>query len=213
MLPITRKALGRDWMEFFTVLVWATVILIMFLSKLKAAQDVLIAIILGTIFAIANADYLFAKFRFYKVYVVLRRALWQDCWGSGVLSLLCLAIHYQWHEASWPGALLHLSSLAAWTLGGVQTGPMVSCALWAGGKNQMTKIQLMLRIISQAAGSIIAFAVFGLYYSFAFPGEGPFSHFFGLESLAAAALVFATSVVQIRHREAKIREQIASKSQ
>ncbi|CAE7894847.1 pppA, partial [Symbiodinium microadriaticum] len=75
MLPISRKQIGRDWMEFFTILVWATVILIMFLAKLKAFQDVLIAIILGTLMMIANADFFFSHFRIYKIYRVLRRSL------------------------------------------------------------------------------------------------------------------------------------------
>merc|ERR1719401_3140738 len=130
----------------------------------------------------------------------------QDCFGTAGLSLFCLGLHGQWHDARWPGALLHLSTLAAWAACGVQTGPMVSCGIWAGGKNQMTKIQLMLRIIAQATGSILAFAVFGLYFSFRFPGEGPFSHFFGLESLGAAVVAFVASVAHIRQREQHLRE-------
>ncbi|CAE7238377.1 pppA, partial [Symbiodinium sp. KB8] len=78
MLPISRKQIGRDWMEFFTILVWATVILIMFLAKLKAFQDVLIAIILGTLMMIANADFFFSHFRIYKIYRVLRRSLLKE---------------------------------------------------------------------------------------------------------------------------------------
>eukprot|EP00913_Durusdinium_trenchii_P002727 g2523.t1 len=104
--------------------------------------DVLIAIILGTLMMIANADFFFSHFRIYKIYVV-------GC--------------------------------------GVQTNPLLSAGLWAGGRNQMTKVQLFLRILAQVAGSVIAFAAFGLYYSFRFPGEGPFSHFLGLESACSAA--------------------------
>mmetsp|Transcript_11405 Transcript_11405/g.17202 ORF Transcript_11405/g.17202 Transcript_11405/m.17202 type:complete len:214 (-) Transcript_11405:121-762(-) len=213
MLPIARKALGRDWMEFFTVLVWATVILIMFLSKLKAAQDVLVALILGTLFAIANADYLFSHFRFYKIFVVLRKELLKDTVVTGALSLFCLALHYNWHEAAWPGILLQFLTLAVWIATGAQPGPMVSLGIWAGGKNQMTKIQLMLRMVAQTAGNIVAFASFGLYYSFAFPGEGPFSHFFGLESNLAAGLVLIMTVILIRHRETVVQNKIAEKSQ
>eukprot|EP00443_Scrippsiella_acuminata_P121066 CAMPEP_0115663542 /NCGR_PEP_ID=MMETSP0272-20121206/47893_1 /TAXON_ID=71861 /ORGANISM="Scrippsiella trochoidea, Strain CCMP3099" /LENGTH=186 /DNA_ID=CAMNT_0003101891 /DNA_START=149 /DNA_END=709 /DNA_ORIENTATION=+ len=182
----------------------------MFLSKLKAFQDVMIALILGAIFAICNADSIFARFRFYKVFIALRKPLQKDCASTVGLSLLCLALHGQWHEARWPGAALHLSSLAAWALYGVQTGPMVSCGIWAGGKNQMTKIQLMLRIIAQATGSVLAFAIFGLYFSFRFPGEGPFSHFFGLESLGAAVVAFIASVAHIRHREQHLRSEAAA---
>jgi len=200
-------------MQFFTVLVWGTVILIMFLSKLKAFQDVLVAIILLCLFAIFNADQIFGNFKFYKIYVILKSALKKDCFGMFVLSLLCLAIHGQWHDARWPGALLHLSTLAAWAASGVQAGPMVSCGLYAGGKNQMTRIQLMLRVAAQATGGALAFAAFGLYYSFRFPGEGPFTHFFGLESLLAAIAVFGASVVSIRHREAKTRTEMAAKAQ
>lgn len=188
-------------------------ILIMFLSKLKAFQDVLIALILGAIFAICNADSFFSRFRFYKIYIGLRKPLFKDCMSTVALSLFCLAIHGQWHEARWPGAALHLSSLAAWAACGVQSGPMVSCGIWAGGKNQMTKIQLMLRIIAQATGSVLAFAIFGLYFSFRFPGEGPYSHFCGLESLGGAIVAFVASVVHIRHREQHLREAAATKAQ
>ncbi|CAE8592125.1 unnamed protein product, partial [Polarella glacialis] len=131
--------MGRDWMEFFTVLVWATVILIMFLSKLKASQDVLIALILGTMMLVGNADFFFSHFRFYKIYFVLRKSLLKDVVGACSLGLGCLAAHGQWPEARSPGAALHLASLAAWVLLGVQTSPLLSAGLWAGGKNQMTK--------------------------------------------------------------------------
>uniref|UniRef100_A0A7S0B5G7 Uncharacterized protein n=1 Tax=Pyrodinium bahamense TaxID=73915 RepID=A0A7S0B5G7_9DINO len=198
MLPLSRVQVGRDYMEFFTVVVWATVILIMFLAKLKAMQDVLIAIILIIIMAICNADSLLANFHFYKVFVVFRWALLRDCICAVFLTLGWLGVHGAWPEARAPGILLHLSALAPWVLCGVQSSPVVSCGLWAGGRNQMTKIQLMLRILAQVTGTILAFAVFGLYYSFRFPGEGPFRHFFGLESVCSAGVTFVASVLHIR---------------
>ncbi|CAJ1433896.1 unnamed protein product, partial [Effrenium voratum] len=161
MLPISKKQVGRDWMEFFTILVWATVILIMFLAKLKAFQDVLIAVILGTLMLVANADFFFSRFRMYKIYVVLRKSLFKDVVGAAGLGLFCLALHGMWPEAKGPGVALHLASLAAWVSCGVQTSPLLSAGLWAGGRNQMTKVQLLLRILAQVAGSIIAFAGFG----------------------------------------------------
>ncbi|CAE7213164.1 pppA [Symbiodinium natans] len=212
MLPISRKQIGRDWMEFFTILVWATVILIMFLAKLKAFQDVLIAIILGTLMMIANADFFFSHFRIYKIYKVLRRSLLKDVIGASALGLLCLSLHGLWPEAKGPGVALHLASLAAWVVCGIQTHPLLSAGLWAGGRNQMTKVQLFLRVLAQAAGSIIAFAVFGLYWSFRFPGEGPFSHFLGLESACSAAVTFAASVAHIRVRDAQAAKDLAKVS-
>mmetsp|Transcript_10630 Transcript_10630/g.31211 ORF Transcript_10630/g.31211 Transcript_10630/m.31211 type:complete len:218 (+) Transcript_10630:65-718(+) len=203
MLPISRVQVGRDWMEFFTVLVWGTVILIMFLAKLKVAQDVLVAIILLTIMAICNADTLLSGFRFYKIFVVLRKSLMKDCFSAASLALVCLTVHGMWPDARAPGVALHIASLAAWVACGVQTSPLISCGLWAGGRNQMTKIQLMLRIGAQVTGSILAFAMFGLYYSFRFPGEGPFRHFFGLESTCGALVAFVASVLHIRARDAR----------
>eukprot|EP00441_Pelagodinium_beii_P018328 CAMPEP_0197665714 /NCGR_PEP_ID=MMETSP1338-20131121/60214_1 /TAXON_ID=43686 ORGANISM="Pelagodinium beii, Strain RCC1491" /NCGR_SAMPLE_ID=MMETSP1338 /ASSEMBLY_ACC=CAM_ASM_000754 /LENGTH=186 /DNA_ID=CAMNT_0043244601 /DNA_START=36 /DNA_END=596 /DNA_ORIENTATION=- len=183
--------------------------MIMFLAKLKAFQDVLIAIILGTIMLVANADFFFSHFRLYKIYVVLRHALLKDVVGSATLGLVCLAVHGLWPEASAPWVALHLTALAAWALCGIQANPMVSVGLWAGGKNQMTKAQLLLRILAQAAGSVIAFAAFGLYYSFRFPGEGPFGHFLGIGSACSAAVTFAGSVAHIRVIDAQTASRLA----
>jgi|ERR1712194_1006729 len=173
----------------------------MFLSKLKATQDVLVTIILLIIFGIFNADALFSNFRFYKIYFVLRKALFRDCMGAAGISLVCLLLHGQWPDASLPGVLHQFSALAAFLVFGVQTGPMVSCGVFTGGKNQMTKIQLMLRIVAQTTGTVLSFATFGLYYSFALPGEGPFNHFFGLESLVSAGVVLGASVFRMKQQE------------
>merc|ERR1719401_613435 len=148
-----------------------------------------------------NADFFFAKFRFYKIYIVLRRSLLKDFVSAASVSLFCLALHGMWPDAYAPGVALHFSSLAAWVACGVQTSPMVSCGLWAGGKNQMTKMQLFLRLSVQLAGIVLAFAIFGLYFSFRFPGEGPFRHFFGTGSLCGAGITFVTSVAHIRFRD------------
>lgn len=203
MLPISRLQVGRDWMEIFTILVWFTVILIMFLAKLKATQDVLIAMIMMTIMAIVNADALFSKFRFYKVYLVLRKPLGADCQYSFFQALFCLVLHGIWPEARGPGILLHILSFVAWVQYGVQTSPMVTCGIWYGGTNQLTKIQLGLRLAAQWAGGFIAFAMFGLWYSFRFPGEGPFGHIFCLEGAVCAAATFGASILHIRHYEAR----------
>mmetsp|Transcript_56598 Transcript_56598/g.131941 ORF Transcript_56598/g.131941 Transcript_56598/m.131941 type:complete len:217 (+) Transcript_56598:56-706(+) len=216
MLPVSRVKIGRDYMEFFTVLVWATTIVIMFLAKLKAMQDVLIAIIIIILMAICNADSWASHFRFYKVFFVLRWTLFQDCLWATFLTLSWLCVHGAWPEASAPGALLHLSALFPWALCRVQSNPVVSLGLWAGGKNVMTKVQLMLRIGAQALGMILAFAIFGLYYSFRFPGQGPFRHFFGLSSTCAAAATFGLSVCHIRavdHEDALRQAKAPSKLQ
>merc|ERR1712151_220119 len=123
--------------------------------------------------------------------------------SAAALSLGCLVAHGMFPEMRAPGVALHIASLAAWAFCNVQTSPVVSCGLWAGGRNQMTKIQLMLRIIAQAAGSVLAFALFGLYYSFRFPGQGPYKHFFGLESICGATITFGASVLYIKRRDAQ----------
>eukprot|EP00928_Gymnodinium_smaydae_P074314 TRINITY_DN57370_c0_g1_i1.p2 TRINITY_DN57370_c0_g1~~TRINITY_DN57370_c0_g1_i1.p2 ORF type:complete len:220 (-),score=55.83 TRINITY_DN57370_c0_g1_i1:96-755(-) len=213
MLPISRVQVGRDWMELFTVLVWLTVILVMFLAKLKALQDVLIAIVLLILMGIANADTLFAKLRVYKIYLVLRKALLKDCFSAASITLGCLIVHGMFPSAQAPGVALHLGSLLAWFACGVQPSPLISCGLYAGGRNQMTKIQLMLRIAAQFAGIVLSFALFGLYYSFRFPGEGPFAHIFSVQGAIGAFVAFAASAAQIRMKEAKTAPAPAMRSQ
>jgi hypothetical protein len=185
-------------MELFTILVWGTVIFIMFMAKLKALQDVLVALILLLLMAIWNADALFQNFRLYKVYVVLKASLKKDLCGPGLIAFGCLVLHGFWPDAWLPGVLLHLSGLAAWTVCRVQTNPMVSCGLWAARRNQLTTNQLLLRVVAQLTGATLAFAIFGLYYSFRFPGVGPFAHIVSIESLVSALVTFGGSVAHIR---------------
>merc|ERR1719183_2980757 len=147
---------------------------------------------------IVNADSIFAKFRFYKIYFVLRKSLHRDLYYAISLTGGCLIAHRYYPEAKLPGIVLHLASLVVYFRSGVQANPMVSCALVMGGKNQMTKIQLLLRVAFQSTGMLLALAVFGFYYSFRFPGRGPFHHFFCLESAISAVAVFLVCVGHIR---------------
>eukprot|EP00811_Abedinium_folium_P007292 NODE_16727_length_980_cov_12.078546.p1 GENE.NODE_16727_length_980_cov_12.078546~~NODE_16727_length_980_cov_12.078546.p1 ORF type:complete len:210 (+),score=27.84 NODE_16727_length_980_cov_12.078546:110-739(+) len=201
MLPISQKDFGRDPLEMVTILVWFTVILIMFFSKLKALQDVLIMTLMSIGMLIYNADSLFAHTRSYKVYVVLKRSLRADCGGATAAALICLLLHGMWPDASWPGAAMHLSSFVLWLAGSTQTSPVLSCGIYLGGKNLMTRSQLRLRVGAQVVGMMLAFAMFGLYYSFQFPGEGPFNHIFGLESCAGAAATFCVAAAHTRWAE------------
>merc|ERR1712151_641369 len=105
-----------------------------------------------TIMGIVNADALFAHFRIYKVFVILRRTLLKDCLAAMSVLLACLIVHGFKPEARAPGVAVHIAALASWALNGVQTSPLVSCALWIGGRNLMTKNQLLLRILAQVAG-------------------------------------------------------------
>eukprot|EP00747_Dinoflagellata_sp_TGD_P162950 gnl/TRDRNA2_/TRDRNA2_181136_c0_seq1.p2 gnl/TRDRNA2_/TRDRNA2_181136_c0~~gnl/TRDRNA2_/TRDRNA2_181136_c0_seq1.p2 ORF type:complete len:213 (+),score=45.22 gnl/TRDRNA2_/TRDRNA2_181136_c0_seq1:96-734(+) len=203
MLPIGKVQSGRDWMEIFTVLVWATVILIMFLAKLKAMQDVLLCAIMGFLMLLFNADALFASQRWYKIFVVLRETLKKDCLTTLAIALTCLMAHGVWHEARWPGVAMHIASLLAWVCLGIQTSPLVSCGLHIGGKNIMTKLQLKMRIGAQICGGGLAFCLFGMWWSFKFPGEGPFRHFFGIESFIGAVVTVAGSIANARQRDAK----------
>eukprot|EP00927_Polykrikos_kofoidii_P077682 TRINITY_DN74599_c0_g1_i1.p1 TRINITY_DN74599_c0_g1~~TRINITY_DN74599_c0_g1_i1.p1 ORF type:complete len:246 (+),score=40.55 TRINITY_DN74599_c0_g1_i1:65-739(+) len=203
MLPISRVQVGRDWMDFFTVLVWGTVILIMFLAKLKAAQDVQVVIILSIIMFICNADSIMGRLRVYKIYLVLKSALRKDCLSASGVALGCLVLHGVWPDARAPGVLLHLAAVAAWVTLGVQTSPLVSCGIYLGGRNQMTKTQMFLRVGAQVVGSVLAFAVFGLYFSFRFPGEGPYRHIVSLESLFSALVAFVASVVLVKRQESE----------
>jgi len=203
MLPVGGVKPGRDWLEIFTIVVWGTAILIMFLAKLKAMQDVYVGIVLAVILAIINADTFFAKFKIYKMYMVLRRALFKDFVGTALISVCCLGLHGHWPEANAPGAILHLSALGVWLASGVQASPMVSTALYFGGRNLMTKHQLWLRACAQVCGFLIAFAAFGLYYSFALPGEGPFQHIISPVSILSALATFGGTFVCIQRREKK----------
>eukprot|EP00929_Paragymnodinium_shiwhaense_P007154 TRINITY_DN111096_c0_g1_i1.p1 TRINITY_DN111096_c0_g1~~TRINITY_DN111096_c0_g1_i1.p1 ORF type:complete len:206 (+),score=49.46 TRINITY_DN111096_c0_g1_i1:92-709(+) len=204
MLPISRVQVGRDWMEIFTVLVWATVFLLMFLSKLKATQDILVGIILVTIMAIVNADSLFAKFRIYKVYVVLRKSIRQDCVAAFTSALGCLIFHAFMPDSRAPGIVLHFSALPLWVMYGLQSSPLVSAALYLAGRNQMTKMQLVVRVLAQVAGLVLAFALFGLYYSFRFPGEGPFRHVLSVEGALSGAATFGAVVAHLKMKEGKV---------
>lgn len=202
MLPVGGKVkAGRDWLEIFTIVVWFTAILIMFLAKLKAMQDVYVSTVLAVILAIVNADTFFAKFKIYKMYMVLRKALFKDFLATALISTCCLITHGQWPETNLPGAILHLAALGVWLGNEVQASPMVSCALYLGGRNQMTRHQLWLRAGAQVCGFLIAFAAFGLYYSFALPGEGPFKHIVSPMSCLSAIGTFGATFGRIRQVE------------
>lgn len=203
MLPIGKMQASRDWMAFFTVLVWATVIFIMFLSKLKQVQDLMVVSFFGIMMIICNADALFSKMKIYKIFIVLRQALLKDCFSAFALVLGCLLVHGVWPEAIWPGIALHPLAIAAWIASGSQVSPLISCGLYVGGRNQMTRSQLHLRVAAQLAGSIMALLAFAFYHSFAPPGEGPFAHFFGMESAVSSFITFASCVGLIKHREGK----------
>jgi len=204
MLPISRVTVGKDYMEFFTTVVWATVILIMFLAKLKVVQDFYVAAIIISVMIIVNADLLFRGFHWYKVFMVLRSSLRKDCGCTVLLAFACLAAHGTWPESVWPGVALHFGSFVVWFFSGKQTSPLVTCGLWAGGKNQMTKVQLMLRVAAQFLGCVIAFAAFGLWYSFRVPGQGPFKHLLSPQSAVGAAVTILGSVVVIKNRDASV---------
>jgi len=203
MLPIGKMQASRDWMAFFTVLVWATVIFIMFLSKLKKSQDVMVMGFFGIMMLICNADTLFSHTRSYKVFIVLRQALMKDCFGAFALTLACLLAHGVFPEAVAPGIALHPLAVVAWLALGSQVSPLVSCGVYVGGRNQMTRTQLHLRVAAQLAGSMLALLAFAFWHSFALPGEGPFAHFFGLESTISSFLTFAATVGIIKQRDSK----------
>merc|ERR1712039_224107 len=98
-------------------------------------------------------------------------------------------------------------------LGDVQTNPMVSIGIWLGGKNTMTKIQLMLRFVAQFAGNVLAFCLFGLWYSFRFPGEGPFSHILSVESICAAVITLCAAAAYQLSRDVRDQKRLEQKTQ
>lgn len=183
---------------------WGLLFLVMNWGKLNTIQGLLLLAIGFVVQVISSADILFAQMRIYKVYIILRRALLLDCLSAHLLTLTCLMLHGRWPDARIPGVMLHLFAVLAWASGGVQANPMVSCGIWAGGRNQMTRNQLLLRMVAQMTGTIIAFAVFASYLSFKFPGGGPAvllfacTHIFTSASLASAVVTFATSFLLIR---------------
>merc|ERR1712217_40923 len=150
--------------------------------------------IMGIIMAICNADYLFSNFRFYKVFIVLRKVLFRDLVSATVLALGCLTLHGFAPDMRAPGVALHIAAFIAYVFGDVQTSPVVSLGLWAGGRNQMTKIQVMLRVGTQITANALAFLLFGLFWSFRHPGEGPYKTFLSLESVSGMVFTFVASV-------------------
>lgn len=203
MLPIGKMQASRDWMAFFTVLVWATVIFIMFISKLKKTQDLMVVAFFAIMMLIANADALFSHTRSYKIFIVLRQALYKDCFGAFVTVLGCLLVHGVFPESVAPGIALHPLAIAVWLARGYQVSPLISCGVYVGGKNQMTRTQLHLRVAAQLAGSMLALLAFAFYYSFALPGEGPFAHFFGLESTVSSFFTLVATTQIVKQREGK----------
>jgi len=199
-------------MQLFTVIVWMTVILIMFLSKLKAAQDIMVAIIIVIMIGIFNADDLFGNFRWFKVYKVLKWSLCNDMCSAAGVTFFFLVVHGFCPDSNAPGALLHLAAVAVWFVKDIHTSPLVTAGIWAGGKNMMTRLQLYLRVAAQVIGAVLSFCVFGLYYSFRFPGIHPFDHMISVVSLISAAATFGLSYVLISNRDRKLAT-ISSKKQ
>eukprot|EP00397_Hematodinium_sp_SG-2012_P065861 GEMP01096962.1.p1 GENE.GEMP01096962.1~~GEMP01096962.1.p1 ORF type:complete len:179 (+),score=31.84 GEMP01096962.1:146-682(+) len=68
--------------------IWATVITIMFLSKMKTSQDIIAALFFLLIFFLANLDNLFARYQSYKVFRVLKPALIAEAKWAAV----CVAV-------------------------------------------------------------------------------------------------------------------------
>merc|ERR1712137_1463724 len=113
-----------------------------------------------------------------KVFVVLRSALKKDFFATFLLALSCLVYHGLRPHESVPGIALHVCSLAIWAFRGAQASPLLSCGIFVGGTNQMKRHELTLRIFSEICGLLLSFAIFGLYYSFRLPGDGPFNILF-----------------------------------
>mmetsp|Transcript_62987 Transcript_62987/g.99543 ORF Transcript_62987/g.99543 Transcript_62987/m.99543 type:complete len:209 (-) Transcript_62987:39-665(-) len=204
MLPIGKVQVGRDWMQFFTVLVWTTIIAVMFLSKLKAAQDVMLATIMALILLIVNADTLFKGYRFYSVYRVLSKMLHKECYVAGSSMLACLIMHRYFPESKIPGMLFHLAAVVTYLVFGVQTTPMVSGGLLVSGTNQMKTNHFWMHVIAQGVGILLAATLFGFYYSFRFPRQGPFHHFFCWESACASFVPFIAAVAHARREKAAV---------
>merc|ERR1719428_1930325 len=59
---------------------------------------------------VVNADQVFARTRWYKIFYALRWSLFRDCWASGLLVLACLTAHSYVPDAHAPGVVLWLWS-------------------------------------------------------------------------------------------------------
>merc|ERR1711862_931025 len=117
----------------------------MFLSKLKAFQDVLMCCMAALIMLMFNIDQVLSHFpRIYKSHIALKRQLKKECQWAGSLMFLCLVWHRIFPEAFAPGVAFHIFAIPAYFIVNVQTTPMISCGLWLGEKNRMTKNQLLL---------------------------------------------------------------------
>merc|ERR1719498_1285418 len=126
---------------------------------------------------IVNADAIFEKFHWYKVYNVLKNVLHKNLYYAFGLTLGCLILHRFFPEAYGPGIALHLVSVATCFITGgqscdahaVQLSPLVTSALYLGGKDPKRTVTLCLYIGFETAGILLAVAIFGFYYSFRFP--------------------------------------------
>ncbi len=104
MLPVGAGRAQRDWVSVFICVVWLTAVVIMFLSKLKRAQDLFIVVLLLTITAINNVENMVSddtakNSRLYKVFLVFQTQLKKECFLTCVLTTTLLnAVYWLQHH-------------------------------------------------------------------------------------------------------------------
>lgn len=198
MLPINRR-IGRDWMLIGVASIWATVIVIMFLSKMKTSQDVIAALVMALIFFIANLDNMFARYKSYKVFTVLKPSLYAEARGSAVCVAVAVALEL---SLEWsPGWIYPCCAFAIHSWNGRHCHPMLTLGVWAGSPNLLTKKHAIYYIGAQTCGAalsalIVAF-VWAVYHDILLRDGLPSMLSF-LEMAGACSICFGAALLRAR---------------
>jgi hypothetical protein len=158
MLPLNR-ALKRDWMSVFTTLVWASVIFIMGLSKMKSNAACGRAFFFFIIAFLWNMETMFSQYRWYKIYYASRSFLRKDAIAAFVFTVATI------HGLPFWGVLLAHGAAAAW---GAHLQPAGRIAALHAG-NQITATQRNILLSGQAFGAFTGGVFYFLCHLFAEP--------------------------------------------
>eukprot|EP00397_Hematodinium_sp_SG-2012_P064727 GEMP01092122.1.p1 GENE.GEMP01092122.1~~GEMP01092122.1.p1 ORF type:complete len:208 (+),score=53.39 GEMP01092122.1:179-802(+) len=199
MLPLNRR-IGRDWMMVGVASIWATVITIMFLSKMKTSQDIIAALFFLLIFFLANLDNLFARYQSYKVFRVLKPALIAEAKWAAVC--VAVAVGLELSPLAWsPGWIYPCCAFTIHFLLGRHCHPMLILGSWAGARNLLTKKQASYYIGAQLCGgalSALALAFAWAVYHDLQIRDGLPSMLSFIEMVAANGLCFGAAFAKSR---------------
>jgi hypothetical protein len=158
MLPLN-KALKRDWMSIFTTLVWASVIFIMGLSKMKSNAACGRAFLFFIIAFLWNMETMFGYTRWYKIYYASRHFLRKDAIAAFIFTVVTI------HGLPFWGVLLAHGAAAKW---GAHLQPAGRIAALHAG-NQISATQRNILLGGQAFGAFTGGVFYFLCHLFAEP--------------------------------------------